>query len=213
MLRSNLSSKILLSLAVALLVFTAIAPFPAQAEYPKPSSYPISWELVFEHVKPKRITVQAPGDDHPVAYWYMTYHVINNTNKDRVLFYPVFELMTESGLVIRSDKDIAPAVFNSIKSLEHQLHFLQEANAIGGDLRQGEDQSKDGVAIWREPDPRMGTFSIFISGMSGESKVVKEDDKDVTLRKTLQLTYRSSADENHPGQGELAEVESQYVMR
>ncbi len=206
MLRTNL-----LWLFAGAFLLSAMAA-PLRGDYPKPSPYPISWELDFDHAKPKRVVMQAPGDAKPTAYWYVLYHVVNNTTRDKVLFYPTFQLMMDNGDLFASDNNIVPAVYDRIKNIERKK-FLQNAIEIGGELRQGEDQSRDGVAIWREPNPRMGTFSIFVSGFWGEATIVKQDDKDVTLRKTLQLTYRQSSDENHPNQGELIELDPQYIMR
>ena len=197
-------------LAGALLLLTIA--MPLLGDYPQPSPYPISWELTATFGQPKRIVVQAPGDDQPVAYWYITYHVVNNTDKDKIAFYPDFQMQTNDGLIIPSDHGIAPAVFDAIKDKE-RIKFLQDYLAIGGDLRQGEDQSKDGVAIWREPAPRMGTFAFFISGFWGESATVHVADQDVILRKTLNVTYHTDNDDAHPGQGTLQQLDSQYIMR
>ena len=194
-----------------LLVVVALA-MPLCADYPQPSPFPVSWELTFDHSLPKRILVQGPGDSNPAAYWYVTYHAANNTDQDKILFFPNFQMMLEDGQVVRSDIGVAPAVFDAIKQKEH-LKYLQSNDVISGDLRQGEDQSKDGVAIWPEPRLRMGTFTIFCSGFWGESAVVKVGDKDVTLHKTLQLTYHLDSDESHPGGGDLVELDHQFVMR
>ena len=91
---------------------------------------------------------------------------------------------------------------------------------IEGDIQPGEDLARDGVAIWPEPMQRMGTFSIFVGGLTGEYVILKKsgdqwvpinpknsaaelkgvDEKDLkTLRKTLQLTYQVAGDEIRPG--------------
>jgi hypothetical protein len=202
------SAGLVLALALTL---TQSLPARADDAYPQPSPYPVSWELTFDHAKPRRIVVQAPGDDAPIAYWYVTYHVVNNTDKDRIPFFPLFDMMTNDGQTIRSDNNIKPAVFDAIKEREH-IKYLQSAVEIGGPLLQGEDQSKDGVAIWPEPNPKMGTFVIFATGFWGESKTVKVGDKDVVLHKTLQLTYHLAADADSNGTA-LQEQESRYVMR
>src|SRR5436309_10296030 len=85
--------------------------------YPKPSPYPVSWELKFEHGKPQRIVVEVPGAAAPQAYWYLTYTVTNNTDKEQT-FLPVFEMLTEDGRIIRSDKAIPAGVFGAIKQRE-----------------------------------------------------------------------------------------------
>src|SRR6476620_346843 len=139
----------------------------APSDYPKPSLYPISWELKFEHKMPKRIVVDVPGSSAPSAYWYMTYGVTNNTDKEQ-LFLPYFEMLTRSGKVIRSDNGVPARVFDAIKQRENN-RYLQPGPKVAGELRVGEDQAKEGVAIWPEPEPRMGTFSIFVGSLSGES--------------------------------------------
>jgi hypothetical protein len=121
-------------------------------------------------------------------------------------------MLMEDGQIIHSDIGVAPAVFDAIKKKEG-LKFLQSDDLIGGDLRQGEDQSKDGVAIWPEPRLRMGTFTIFIAGYWGEAATVTVNGKDITLHKTQQITYSSDSDEQHPGGGDLVEKSRQFVMR
>lgn len=183
----------------------------APEAYPTPSLYPVAWQFDFEHSLPKRIIVQEPGKASPEAYWYITYQVTNNTDRERI-FLPVFEMLTETGEVIRSDRNIPIAVFNAIKEREKN-RFLLPAAQIGGELRLGDDQAKDGVAIWKEPMPEMGRFSIFVSGLSGETAKAKVGEKEFTLWKTLQLDYHIRGDEIKPGHDEVNPVEERWVMR
>ena len=61
---------------------------------------------------------------------------------------------------------------------------------------------------------RMGHFSIFVSGLSGETATVKDKDgKDQILRKTLQLNYLIRGDDIYPGEDEVNENPSEWVMR
>jgi hypothetical protein len=193
-----------------------------ESPYPKPSPFPISWELKFEHTAPRRIVVQVPGDVAPAAYWYITYKVTNNADeqvkfdpdkdKERT-FYPVFEMLTSNGKVTRSDFNIPSAVFDAIKG-QTKIQFLEPANKIGGRILLGEDQARDGVAIWREPALRMGGFTVFVSGMWGETATAKvPDGKDVTLQKTLMLDYHVNGDEIAPGHDPIELKEEKYVMR
>jgi hypothetical protein len=207
------STLILPFVGAALLLALGLTPDTLRADYPTPSTFPDSWELTPTFAKPRRIVVQSPGDAAPKAYWYITYHVVNNTDQDKVLFYPNFQMLTQDGELIASDStDVKPAVFAAIQDKEH-IKFLQSALNISGPLLQGEDQSKDGVAIWPEPNPRMGTFTIFASGFWGESAAVKVGDQTVLLHKTLQQTYHLDADAVHTADGELVQQDSQYVMR
>jgi len=199
--------------ALALIAGLSLPPRVATA-FPKPATAPVSWELNFTHSKPKRITV---GGD---AYWYMTYGVVNNTDEERH-FLPSFELVTENGDVLRSDRRIPFNVFQAIKTREKN-RFLEHYTAVGGPLRLGEDEAKEGVAIWKEPNPEMGRFSIFVTGLSGEHVIMKDaDGKDrkdaegrpLILRKTLQLNYLIRGDEVYPGEDEVNVNAEEWVMR
>lgn len=206
-----------------LLVFALCAAFvacTAQAEIPKPSPYPISWELNFDHSKPKRIVVDVPGESAPKAYWYMTYTVTNKTDKEQT-FLPIFQLVTKEGKVIRSDNNIPEKVFDAIKDREH-IKYLEPYTKVAGELRIGDDQAKDSVAIWEEPEAKMGTFQIYVGGLSGESVFLKNDKgeqekdadgKPIILRKTLQLTYQIPGDEIRPGEDPVIEKSHDWVMR
>ena len=110
------------SLGLAPVIASVVHP-PMAAAFPKPSIYPISWQIKFEHSKPKRIVVTTPGTNVPLAYWYMTYSVTNDTDQEQS-FLPVFEMITNDGKVLRSDKDIPTEVFSAIKKRERSLPAL-----------------------------------------------------------------------------------------
>jgi hypothetical protein len=221
----NLVCGALLGVAVVA-AGSLVAVRPAQA-FPKPSVFPISWQLKFDHSAPKRIVVRSPGEANPQAYWYMTFTVKNLTDEEQ-RFLPVFELVTNDGKVIRSDKSIPPTVFEEIKKREHDK-MLEPLERVTGRLLIGEDQARDSVAIWKEPSTRMGTFQIFVGGLSGETitlkngeefkvtdwtKVSEEDKKGLNfLRKTLQLTYQIPGDEIRPEEDPIIAKGEEWVMR
>lgn len=202
-------NRVVLCLA-GLLGLTAVA-----AGFPKPSPYPVSWELKFEHSKPKRIVVTPTGSAKPQAYWYMTY-TVTNLGEQKQKFLPVFELMTEEGKVTRSDNNIPNAVLETIRVRE-KAPKLESVTEIGGIVLIGEDQARDGVAIWAEPKAEMGQFTIFVTGLSGEAVIVK-DDKDekkepTVLRKTLQMDYHMPGDDKYPGVDVVETSSEQWIMR
>jgi hypothetical protein len=211
----------LLGAALTLSPLAVVAPTLAgPTTYPSPSPYPISWELQFDHGLPKRIVVETPGSSNPQAYWYMTYTVTNKTDKERI-FLPHFEMVTRTGKVIRSDENIPEKVFDEIKRREGD-QFLEPFTKIGGEIRLGEDEARDGVAIWPEPDRRMGNFTLFVGGLSGEAVQMKDENgqpmKDpdgglVILRKTLQLNYIVRGDDVYPGQDQVNVKSQDVVMR
>ena len=209
---------------VAVALAAAVAAFGAAASlshaYPQPSKSPVSWELKFDYQAPMRVVVEVPGSPTPKAYWYMTYSVINNTDS-AVNFLPTFEWVSRSGAVTKSDQNIPDAVFQKIKAKTGN-NLLENNVQIQGLLRTGEDQAKDGVAIWPESDPRLGDFSIFVTGLSGESVQMTDsagkpmndkDGKPILLFKTLQIDYKLAGDEVYPGNDLLTKVGDRWVMR
>ena len=204
------------------------------ADYPEPSPYPISWELGFQHDTPKRLVVTIPNQGNR-AYWYMTYSVVNKTDEDR-MFIPRFEMVTRDGKVHLANRaNVPPRVFEEVKRRERAKYpFLEPHHKVADTLRVGEDQAKDSVAIWPEPMSEMGNFSIYVSGLSGETVTMKMvngapvrvkpenvamelkgvADKDVIiLRKTLQLNYVINGDELYPGLDEVNVRPEVWVMR
>jgi hypothetical protein len=213
----------LLSVAPA---FAQTAPpeTPIPPAYPTPHVYALSWELKFQSTIPQRIVVDGRG------YWYITYMVTNKTDREQQ-WLPTFEMLTDKGNVVQSDgKDIPSKVFDTIKTREKKP-LLEPADKIAGTLRMGDAEAREGAAIWSEPDPRMGRFSVFVQGISGEVrqfkkvdgalvelkqgadyKGVKPEDL-VILRKTLQLNYFINGDEVYPGEDVVNEKPQQWVMR
>lgn len=187
--------------------------------YPEPSKYPLSWELKFKHGTPKRIAVTLP-DKGTVAFWYLTFTVTNQTDKEQE-FLPTFDLVTNEGQVIHSDFAIPEQVFLAIKSAEGN-DLLERLPKMAGTIRIGDDQARDGVAIWPEPAPRMGAFSIFVGGLSGEFVVLKDDDgkpkldaegNPIILRKTLEIDYVIYGDELYPDKDQVHFKGERWVMR
>ncbi len=221
--------RLLQSLLACTVVVLAVE--SARSAYPTPSAYPVSWQLDFTHGSPQRIVVKNPGDLVPKVYWYMTYTVTNRTEREQ-MFFPVFELLTDDGRVIRSDKAIPLGVFQAIKAREKKP-LLEQTVQIAGQIRIGEDQARDGVAIWCEPmqPEKMGSFSIFVAGLSGESILMKKDGdqyvkvgkgqelgagqakETLTLRKTLQINYLIRGDEFYPGEDEVNKNSELWIMR
>ena len=86
-------------------------------------------------------------------------------------------------------------VFDKIKSLYNNPYLLSPTN-IDGKLLQGDDNAKDGVAIFPALDPEARDFRVFVMGLSGEtSEVINPVTKQPKIiQKTLELDY------NIPGQ-------------
>jgi hypothetical protein len=201
-----------LVLAVTAGVMLAAGSMALADGHPRPSPYPIAWEFDFKDETPRRIVVEVREGEAPQAYWYLPYTVTNDTDRER-MFLPVFELLTEEGRVIRSDRGIPPAVFRAIRQREGR-RFLESPLRVLGELRMGEDQARESVAIWREPPGGMREFTIFITGLSGEAmRVPGLDDEEIILRKTLQLDYRLRGQFARPASRDVIEVDRRWIMR
>jgi hypothetical protein len=213
---------------IALAVFTfACFHSPFASAYPKPSVARVSWELDFQPGTPTRIAVKVPGADAPKAYWYLPFSVTNKTS-DEQQFLPVVELVDDQGKVHASDQNVPAAVFEAIKQREGK-RFLEPLHKATGRILVGPEQAKDSVAIWPEPTERMGSFSIFVSGLSGEAVWYKDgketpfrgtdwtktkpEDAGMILRKTLELDYHVPGDEFYQGRDRVIKKDQRWVMR
>jgi hypothetical protein len=222
-----------LALTAAVLSFRLVA--HAAPDFPVPSPYPISWELKFEHGTPHRISVDVTDSTIPRAYWYMTYTVTNDGDKEQK-FYPQMDLLTADGKVHKSDEKVPKKVFEEIRLAAHNK-YLEPYTSISGPIRLGPAEARDGVAVWPETLPRMEHFSIFVTGLSGEHVIMKtvdgklvqvdqaddmysKDSEDdllkkglVIFRKTLQLKYFIRGDEVYPGEDEVNKDGEEWIMR
>jgi hypothetical protein len=221
--------RLILSLRVLVLLALGWGlTLPLRAAYPEPSISRISWEITFQHDHPKRVMLTPTGENTKHAYWYMTYMVTNN-EKDDLTYQPAFDLLTAGGSIIRSDFNVPDSIVTAIKKMEKDKLDPQGATEIGGVLHPGEDQAKEGIAIWPEPDEALGDFAIFVGGLSGESKMYKKVNDDykeideseykslkpgeaLLMRKTLQLKYELTG---NPGGGEdkLEYHGEKWIMR
>jgi len=227
-----------IALSLVLVAGCVLVTVPAGAQsppsrFPEPSVYPISWELKFKHSEPKRIVVRAPGDVAAKAYWYVTY-TVTNLGEESVEFDPVFEMLAEDGKTYRANRAVPGEVFEAIKKKEG-IRLLEAPSKIIGNIKPGAEQARDGVAIWPEPPVKdMGTFSIFVAGLSGETlimkkvgaqyvpvnranaaeelKDVKEEDR-LLLRKQYQITYKVLGDDVQPGVDPIEKKHWKWVMR
>jgi hypothetical protein len=192
--------------------------------YPKPSPVPISWELKVTHSDPKRIVVQIPGEAVPKVFWYITYSIVNKSDPGdptaaEQVFYPIFVMRTDDGKLINGNDGVHPAVFDAIKAAEKNK-YMEEPTLMGGKMLIGEDQRRDSIAVWPEANQRMGGFTIFASGMWGESAPARDSQGNVLkdpkgepimLHKTLMLGYHVDGDLTHFDR--VRKTAEEFIMR
>jgi hypothetical protein len=157
------------------------------------------------------------SDGPTQAYFYMTYKVTNATGGD-LLLAPAMELATENGEVLRSGREVPAAVTREILS-RLSNPFLQDQNGIVGVILQGEDNAREGLAIWPAKDLSVDEITIYAAGLSGETAPVDFKDAKtgeqgrVLLRKTLMLRYRSPGELQVRSSEPLELAERRWVMR
>jgi hypothetical protein len=144
---------------------------PASAGPPKPNVVPLTWEFEFEYDRLRSIALRLPDKPKPQLFWYVRYTVINKTGEDHV-FVPEFVLYTDTGQVIRAGSQTPTSVFFAVKK-RHSDPLLKTQTSITGKILHGEDNARNGVAIWPDFDPNAGAVDLFIGGLSGETKSIR----------------------------------------
>ncbi len=201
----------------------------AEGSAPEPGLVDMAWRVDMTHGTPQSILITNPGEKTPTLFWYMTYTVTNNTGKD-IMFAPVLSLYTSTGKTVRSGAGVNSGVFGKIKTLLNNP-LLQNNATVAGKLLQGKDHAKDVVVIFRNFDRRATGFSIFFSGLSGETVKVKlprkikvkevdgkgnvvEVEKDtVLLTRCLRMNYRLNVAANSRDKANLKFLGNRWVMR
>ncbi len=232
----------LLTLVSSLLVLVA-APQDRREDLAaglQPSPTPVSWELEFKFLDPRRIEVQLPGSDKPETYWYMVY-TVTNTGQRAQRFFPIFQFVTDDLKIYNMDVGISPLVFDAIKERHKLTHkYLVHPTKAVGTLLTGDDNARESVAVWRDVDmpPSVNGFRIYVAGLSGESRLVPnpkydpkqpetrlvkdESGKDreepvnpkaFTLRKTLELRYNLPGSPDARATVDAERGEMRWIMR
>ena len=199
-----------------IVVLAAVAAIGSAA--PEPAIVPGSdiWtvEVVFEH--PSQITIPGAANESPRMFWYTILNLTNRSRQD-VEFYPKCDLMTDSFQIIPAGRDTPPEVFERIKNRHQSKYpFLESLEETDPGILQGVDNAKDIAIIWPDFDPTAKGFKLFFSGLSNETAVVKHPiikDKDVYLRKTLELDYILESDPALRSSVKLNYKDKRWVMR
>lgn len=199
-----------LLLAAAVAVVPAFGLLTASADaQPRPSAVPSRWELRFEP-GPLRLHVD-PVDGQ--TYLFFTYTITNLTGRDQV-WAPTLVLFTDRGEIAESGKDVPSRVEERLRELLGNP-LLETRNEIIGDIRQGREHARDGLAVWKVDDIRMNEVSLFVSGISGETARIQDPltGEDIILRKTLQRDYLAPGDLLARGDEPIPFVRERWVMR
>lgn len=170
---------------LALLV--AVSPIVAA---PEPEPVAQRWELQFEPGELRMASFDV-ANVGPRRFFYMTYKVVNNSGTD-LLFAPAFELSNAEGDVVRSGRNVPQSVTEALVKSTQNV-FMQDQIGVIGELMQGEENAKDGIAIWLADDLNPDDVVVYVAGLSGETATVTSQDgkQKFVLRKTLRLEFET----------------------
>jgi len=178
---------------------------------PQPSIVPKRWQLDFRPGPLRVITLET--EEGPRSYFYLTYTVVNASEQD-LLFAPSFELATDDGELVRADRNVPAEV---VEELIERLNnpFLRSHLDIMGELRQGEENARDGLVTFPAENLNVDQITVFAAGFSGETRrIVKPDTGEVvTLRKVMMLQHESPGTLAGRGPAPIERTESRWILR
>ncbi len=191
--------------------------------WPRPSAVPEKgrWTLDITYEHPVQIQVPTPQSGQSKRFWYMIFSVTNLSSEEEVLFYPKFELVTDTFQVLSAGQGETFGLFEVVRARHQgQYPFLESLDFEDHRIRKGRDNRRDFVVFWPDFDGRAKEVRFYLAGLSNETTAVehpilKEQDRPVQvyLRKTLQLTYSIGADPQLRGQASLRFEGQDWVMR
>lgn len=202
----------LLTVALCAVCVIAIPSAERASAFPEPEIVESAWKLDFDFDTPRVIALQ---DKRGKTQWYryMTYKVVNETGDDR-LFIPEIVIAMDDGRVLTSGQNVPAAVFKAIKK-EVGNPLLESPIDIVGKILQGEDYAKEGVALWPVATTDVDHFEVFVSGLSGETKTIKNPrtGEPVMTRRALMLSFKAPGTFPNPQVEPVSLLTKRDVMR
>lgn len=180
---------------------------------PQPSAVPTRWEFQVEAGHLKTTVFNVPGEGRR-AFAFTTMLITNNTGSDRYLT-PSFELASDEGDILRSGRDVPPAVVQTLLGSLGNPLLMDETTIQRSPLLQGPEHAREVLIVWPLNDLNVDELTIYAAGLSGENKTIQlpNSDETVVLRKTLMLRHAVPG-EILPGSSEPIErVAEQWIMR
>ncbi len=225
-------------LPAMMLMTTLDPPASRAADRPKPSPIAIAWEIEFKFVDLQRIEIKSRETGEMEIYWYMVYTATNLSDRAQH-FFPMFKIVTEDLTATESDMGLDPLIFKAIKERYRKTYpYLVPPIKAIGNLMSGDDNARESVAIWPQIDLDVNNFSVFVAGLSGERRFMRNPQYDsskpetvvvtdaagqkrertvnpkfFTLRKTLEIPYHLPGSPDTRGRSEPRRGQPRWIMR
>jgi hypothetical protein len=163
------------------------------------------WQLNCSVDRPWLLVVNDPAGGSRYAC-VVTFRVTNACDQP-VFYFPQFTLTTETGKLYRNVVDFAAE-----RVAKARLHRpLATAVELMGELKPGE--TKEGLAVFPQPDPAADHFELYVGGLTNEYKVVERDGQSAVLRKVLVVEFYRPGDAYDVYLDKTYTVESRWVWR
>ncbi len=204
-------ATLLLGLILASFLAPALTP-PVAEGFPTPAIVSKSWDLEFSYDKPRPIAVKGL-DGRMHWFWYLPYKVVNRTGQDR-MFVPEFTIATDEGDIIAAGRGVPSAVYDAIAQRMNNP-LLESPARIVGKIRQGNDNAKEGVAIWPAFEADITRLTVFVGGLSGETQLVDVpgQDQPTLTSKTLMIDYDLPGRPADPQDQPVTAAGKRWIMR
>jgi len=163
------------------------------------------WQLNCSVDRPWLLVVNDPANGTRYA-WVVTFRVTNPSDRP-VYYFPQFTLITETGELYRNVVDFAAE-----RVAKQRLHRpLANVIELIGELKPGE--TKEGMAVFAQPDPAADHFNLYVGGLTNEYKVLERDGHSVVLRKVLDVELYRAGDAYDVYLDKTNPVETRWVWR
>lgn len=163
------------------------------------------WQLNCSVDRPWLLVVNDPAGGARYAL-VVTFRVTNPSDQP-VYYFPQFTVTTETGKLYRNVVDFAA------ERVAKQRLRRPLANVIEliGELKPGE--TKEGIAVFSQPDPQADHYELYAGGLTNEYKVVEQDGHSAVLRKVLLAEFYRPGDAYDVNLDKTYPVETRWVWR
>lgn len=138
---------------------------------PKPDPVTQDWSFDFEYTTPDTIAIKQP-DGSIQWYWYITYK-ITNFEEDELFFDPRIVIQSDNGEIVTANLGINTTVFKEIRNLLKNPLLLSPIE-MPGRVFKGKNYTRQSAIIWKVSDEDVDNFKVFVGGIYGETKTVKD---------------------------------------
>ena len=138
---------------------------------PQPDAVTQDWSFDFEHSKPNTIAIES-ADGTVQWYWYMTYKV-TNFEENELFFDPRIVIQSDNGEIVTANLGIDATVFKEVRNLLENPLLLSPVE-VPGRVFKGKNFARQSAIIWKVSDEDIDNFKVFVGGIYGETKTVKD---------------------------------------